>query len=173
MVYIVLVPYTDPDFIPVPFTRREDYAYGYVKTHLLKKECVVPLEDEEFERYTIESPYYAFEIDRFKDSYLIWEEFEEVSDAMDDMAYSTITSIQSLAEDLKYFKGKDVEEVRLAIQKLMKNLKKEGDQGNSPENEISLAMYSRLKKSKFIKEYFKNVAIETYEAADLDEEGLI
>ena len=168
MVYIVLLPVYDENYIPVPYTKKKELAYKYVRDHYLNPETVIEMEDEDFERYEIKSPYHLFDIDVFQGIAMIWDEVEEVSSAMDDLTYDVSQSLASLADDLKYFKGKDVEEVRKAIQTLIKNLKREAPQATTPYT-LSVALFDRIKHRKYSKAYFKNYAIENCAALGEDE----
>jgi hypothetical protein len=168
LVYIVLLPVYDENYIPVPYTKDKRLAYKYVRDHYLNPDTLIEMEDDDFERYEIESPYHLFDIDNFQGLAMIWDEVEEVSNAMDDLTYDASQNLMSLAEDLKYFKGKDIEEVRKAIQKLIKNLKREAPQATTPYT-LSVALLDRIKHRKYSKAYFKKYAIENCAALGEDE----
>lgn len=145
--YVVHVLNDDGELLNVSYTDDFDLADQYAQLHGLSKKHILVMSDAQFDKYidTLNPDKVSIdEIQEIEGVAVTIGELEWISNEAADTVYDIMTSLSRIRISLKYFKGKEIEDFKKAIDKFVKKI------GQS-ESEFSDNLHKKLRKSKFAK----------------------
>ena len=147
------IPYQVGDLKVVPFSEDIDDALGYIKCQKLSKADMMEIPDKEFEKLRQESIDINSElllepiVNAGPGVYVLDCDLDSIDELGNDVVYSFEVQLDRVYKDLRYFKGKEGKELKAAIKKFKKAIKKKG------QNDFSINLFNLIDPMEILKDY--------------------